>query len=164
MVQQCVLAGVSRATIYAQQKPVVLDESELLLRRLIDEEYMSMAAKNRRNLAQPKIRAPKLTGDAIGFDPPGFYPNRTELAQACERSDIRWESRQTFQRQAARCASASSTNPHSPFRMPYAAFRIAEARVTKQAASDFLPSTARAVGAGWRSRRRRAARLLPRRP
>ena len=39
VVRQCVLAGVSRATIYAQQKPAVLDESELLHRRLIDEEY-----------------------------------------------------------------------------------------------------------------------------
>ena len=39
VVQQCLLAGVSRATIYAQQRPVVLDESELLHRRLIDEEY-----------------------------------------------------------------------------------------------------------------------------
>jgi len=39
VVQQCVLAGVSRATIYAQQKPRQIDESELLLSRLIDEEY-----------------------------------------------------------------------------------------------------------------------------
>jgi hypothetical protein len=39
VVQQCLLAGVSRATIYAQQKPSVVDESELLHRRLIDEEY-----------------------------------------------------------------------------------------------------------------------------
>ena len=39
VVRQCVLAGVSRATIYAQQKPLLLDESELLHRRLIDEEY-----------------------------------------------------------------------------------------------------------------------------
>ena len=39
VVQQCVLAGVSRATIYAQQEPAVLDESEWLHRRLIDEEY-----------------------------------------------------------------------------------------------------------------------------
>ncbi len=28
--QQCVLAGVSRATIFAQQKPEVVDESDLL--------------------------------------------------------------------------------------------------------------------------------------
>jgi putative transposase len=39
IVRQCVLAGVSRATIYAQQKPKVVDESDLLLCRLIDEEY-----------------------------------------------------------------------------------------------------------------------------
>jgi putative transposase len=39
VVRQCVLAGVSRATIYAQQEASVLDESDLLHRRLIDEEY-----------------------------------------------------------------------------------------------------------------------------
>ena len=37
--QQCVLAGVSRATVYAQQKTRPVDESDLLLSRLIDEEY-----------------------------------------------------------------------------------------------------------------------------
>lgn len=37
--RQCELAGVSRATIYAQQSPTVPDEEDLLLRRLIDEEY-----------------------------------------------------------------------------------------------------------------------------
>jgi len=37
--QQCVLAGVSRATIYAHQKPRPVDEGDLLLSRLIDEEY-----------------------------------------------------------------------------------------------------------------------------
>lgn len=39
IVQQCVLAGVSRATIYAQQKVKPVDESDLLISRLIDEEY-----------------------------------------------------------------------------------------------------------------------------
>jgi putative transposase len=39
VVQQCALAGVSRATVYAQQRPRPIDESDLLLRRLIDEEY-----------------------------------------------------------------------------------------------------------------------------
>lgn len=39
VVRQCVLAGVSRATLYAQQKPRPVDESDLLLSRLIDEEY-----------------------------------------------------------------------------------------------------------------------------
>jgi len=39
VVQQCILAGVSRATIYAHQKPKQADESNLLLSRLIDEEY-----------------------------------------------------------------------------------------------------------------------------
>jgi putative transposase len=39
VVQQCVLAGVSRATVYAHQKPKPVDESDLLLSRLIDCEY-----------------------------------------------------------------------------------------------------------------------------
>ena len=39
IVRQCVLAGVSRATVYAQQKPKPVDESDLLLGSLIDEEY-----------------------------------------------------------------------------------------------------------------------------
>ncbi len=39
VVQQCELAGVSRATIYTQQKPKQVDESDLLFCRLIDEEY-----------------------------------------------------------------------------------------------------------------------------
>ena len=39
VVQQCALAGVSRATVYAQQKPKQIDELDLLHSRLIDEEY-----------------------------------------------------------------------------------------------------------------------------
>ena len=39
VVRQCVLAGVSRATAYAKRRPVEPDESDLLLCRLIDEEY-----------------------------------------------------------------------------------------------------------------------------
>ena len=39
VVQQCVLAGVSRATVYAHQKPMLVDEFDLLHSRLIDEEY-----------------------------------------------------------------------------------------------------------------------------
>ena len=37
--RQCELAGVSRATIYAHQKPQIADDDDLLLCRLIDEEY-----------------------------------------------------------------------------------------------------------------------------
>ena len=37
--RQCVLASVSRTTIYAYQKPRPIDESELLFSQLIDEEY-----------------------------------------------------------------------------------------------------------------------------
>jgi len=39
ILQQCTLAGVSRATVYARQKPVPVHESNLLFSRLIDEEY-----------------------------------------------------------------------------------------------------------------------------
>jgi putative transposase len=39
VVRQCVLAGVSRATVYVQQKPRLVDKSNLLLSHLIDEEY-----------------------------------------------------------------------------------------------------------------------------
>ena len=39
VVRQCVLAGVSRATHYAQQGLGPADETDLLLSRLIDEEY-----------------------------------------------------------------------------------------------------------------------------
>lgn len=39
LVQQCVLAGISRATVYAQQKLKPVDEVDLLHSRLIDEEY-----------------------------------------------------------------------------------------------------------------------------
>ena len=35
VVRQCALAGVSRATVYAQQKPRPVDESDLLVSRLI---------------------------------------------------------------------------------------------------------------------------------
>ena len=37
--QQCLLAGVCRATIYAQRKPPAVDASDLLHSRLIDDEY-----------------------------------------------------------------------------------------------------------------------------
>jgi len=37
--RQCALAGVSRATMYAHQKPKPDDDDDLLLCRLIDEEY-----------------------------------------------------------------------------------------------------------------------------
>ena len=36
---QCQLVGVSRTTVYARRKPQILREVELLLCRLIDEEY-----------------------------------------------------------------------------------------------------------------------------
>jgi len=39
VVQQCELAGVSRATFYAHQRPQPVDAVDLLLSRLIDEEY-----------------------------------------------------------------------------------------------------------------------------
>ena len=39
VVQQCILAEVSRATVYAQQEPRPVDEIDLLLSHRIDEEY-----------------------------------------------------------------------------------------------------------------------------
>jgi len=39
LVQQCILAGVSRATCYAHQKPRQINENDLLYSQLIDEEY-----------------------------------------------------------------------------------------------------------------------------
>ena len=39
VVQQCALAGVSRATVYAQRHPKPMDELDLLLSGLIDGEY-----------------------------------------------------------------------------------------------------------------------------
>ena len=39
VVRQCALAGVSRATVYAQRRPRSVDETDLLFCRLIDEEY-----------------------------------------------------------------------------------------------------------------------------
>ena len=37
--RQCTLAGVARATVYAQRKPALVIEIDVLLKRLIDEEY-----------------------------------------------------------------------------------------------------------------------------
>jgi putative transposase len=37
--KQCGLAGVSRATIYAHQKPAPINQRDLMLSTLIDEEY-----------------------------------------------------------------------------------------------------------------------------
>ena len=39
MIQQCVLAGVSRATVYARRHPTPMDEIDRLLSGLIDKEY-----------------------------------------------------------------------------------------------------------------------------
>ena len=39
LVRQCTLAGVSRATFYAQHKPKVISDNNLNLSKLIDEEY-----------------------------------------------------------------------------------------------------------------------------
>ena len=37
--RQCVLAGVCRSTMYSRQHPKMIDDNDLLLKRLIDEEY-----------------------------------------------------------------------------------------------------------------------------
>lgn len=39
LVRQCALTGVSRATFYARQRPIEVDESDLQLSQLIDVEY-----------------------------------------------------------------------------------------------------------------------------
>ncbi len=39
VIRQCELTGAVRSTLYAQRQPVTVDETDLLLRRLIDEEY-----------------------------------------------------------------------------------------------------------------------------
>ncbi len=39
VVRQCALTGVAHSTLYAQRQPVAVDEANLLLCRLIDEEY-----------------------------------------------------------------------------------------------------------------------------
>ena len=39
LVQQCRLAGVSRATFHVHQRPKAVDESDLLISRLLDEQY-----------------------------------------------------------------------------------------------------------------------------
>ncbi len=39
VVRQCALTEVARSTLYAQRQPVAVDETDLLLCRLIDEEY-----------------------------------------------------------------------------------------------------------------------------
>ena len=39
VIRQCKLAGVSRATVYAQRKPAPTSEQDLELLRLIDEQY-----------------------------------------------------------------------------------------------------------------------------
>ncbi len=39
LTRQCVLAGVSSATLYARRKPRLAMDSDELLKRLIDEEY-----------------------------------------------------------------------------------------------------------------------------
>jgi len=54
----------------------------------------------------------RLTGIAVGFDFPGFYTKRIELGGAGGRRDAWWKGRQTFPRQAARCAAAHRPQIH----------------------------------------------------
>jgi putative transposase len=49
--RQCELAGVSRATIYAHQKPKIADEDDLMLSRLIDEQYTECPYYGTRRMA-----------------------------------------------------------------------------------------------------------------
>lgn len=61
VVEQCVLAGVCRDTVYAQQWPPVVDASDLLHSRLIDEEY------TRQDTRFPKrsLRSRRKTADRL---------------------------------------------------------------------------------------------------
>ena len=43
VVQQCRLAGVSHATFHARQRPKVMDDGDLLISRLLDEQYTKPA-------------------------------------------------------------------------------------------------------------------------
>ena len=110
----------------------------------------------------------RLTGDAVGFDLPGFYTKRIELGGACGRRDARWESRQTFPRQAARCATAHRPQIHGvpsscltpllglPTRLPGSRRRSASCHP----GSDGVVARCRSVDTwpGWLSRRRRCHR------
>ena len=51
VVRQCELAGVSRATLYVHQKPTVTDDDDLLLSRLIDEQYTACPYYGTRRMA-----------------------------------------------------------------------------------------------------------------
>jgi len=44
VVRQCVLAGVSRASVYARRHPEEADETDLLLCRLLDEEILTLGS------------------------------------------------------------------------------------------------------------------------
>jgi len=54
----------------------------------------------------------QVTRVAVGFDFAGFDRKRIELGGARGRRDARWESRQTFPRQAAGCAPAHRRQIH----------------------------------------------------
>ncbi len=49
--RQCELAGVSRSTVYAHQRPTVDDDEDLLLCRLIDEQYTACPYYGTRRMA-----------------------------------------------------------------------------------------------------------------
>ena len=107
----------------------------------------------------------RLTGDAVGFDLPGFYTKRIELGGACGRRDARWESRQTFPRQAARCATAHRPQIHgvpSSCLTPLLGLRTRVPRSRRRPASchpgsDGVVARCRSVDTwpGWLSHRRR---------
>ncbi len=110
----------------------------------------------------------RLTGDAVGFDLPGFYTKRIELGGACGRRDARWESRQTFPRQAARCATAHRPQIHgvpSSCLTPLLGLRTRVPRSRRRPASchpgsDGVVARCRSVDTwpGWLSLRRRCHR------
>ena len=89
VVRQCVLAGVSRATVYAHKMPAPINESDLLLSGLIDQEYTrhpfygsrrmviflgEMGHNVNRKRVQRLMRAMGLAGMAPGPNTSGAHP------------------------------------------------------------------------------------------
>ncbi len=110
----------------------------------------------------------RLTGVAVGFDLPGFYTKRIELGGACGRRDVRWESRQTFPRQATRCATAHRPQIHGvpcSCLTPLVGLRTRVPRSRRRPASchpgsDGVVARCRSADTwpGWLSHRRRCHR------
>ncbi len=67
--RQCVLAGVSRTTVYAKRKPVVFIEVDEVLKRLIDEEYTHHPFFGSRKMVVHLEADPIIETTASGYSP-----------------------------------------------------------------------------------------------